>query len=229
MSKKDFWHYNLLTTTAIGISLVTVYSVVDSDAGNHSVANFAFPQTIPLLSWNSISNQPIKIAASASANERSNVIHSAQLYQYQEQKHNAQLDVAMYYVTDTRGDIKSFFLEQTEIAPEVLASKKIRKQGKSYYSIFEDRDRTYLSTCLNPTGNSTVTQRQFSQSLNQRPLNLELLKDWLLGKASIRDRRCLWITISTSNQNTSFTEPEQILQQVWQGWTSWWQPRFPSL
>ena len=227
MSKKHFWHHNLLSTTAIGISLVTVYSVIEPDAGHHSVADFTFPQSIPLSSWNNTNNQSIAIASAP--DNQDNVIHSANLYQYQESQQNAQLDVAMYYVTDTRGDVKSFFLEQTEIAPEILATKEIKQQGNSYYSIFNDSDRTYLSTCLNPTGNSTVTQKQFSQSLNQRPIDLKLLKDWLLGKASIRDRRCLWITISTSNRNLSSTEPEEILQTFWQSWDTWWKPRFPSL
>lgn len=224
MIKKSHWHQNLLTATAISIGLVTVYSFIDSDVGNRPVSKFTFPEKIPLSSGKNIANETIEIAQSTESND---VVHSANRYYYQEE--NTELDVAMYYLTDTRGDINSLLLKQTQISPKALENQQIKQQGNNYYSVFSDRDRTYLSTCLHPTGESTVTQKQFSQSLNQRPLNLKLLKDWLLGKASIRDRRCLWIVISTPHNNLSFLEPEDILQEAWQQWDRWWQPRFPTL
>ncbi|VEP12229.1 conserved hypothetical protein [Hyella patelloides LEGE 07179] len=226
MIKKNLWHHRLLTTTAIGISLVATYSVINPNAGNHSVATFAFPEQIPLPFWEYRGNQAINVSK-LNSEKSQDVIQSANRYQYQE--NDTRLDIEVYYLTDTRGNVESLLVEQTKITPESLKTQEIEQQDNGYYSIFSDRDRTYLSSCLNPTGNSTVTQKQFSQNLDRRQLNLKLLGNWLLGKDSIRDRRCLWVTISIPNDNSSFLQPRGILEQVWQNWYEWWQPRFPSL
>jgi cyanosortase A-associated protein len=58
---------------------------------------------------------------------------------------------------------------------------------------------------------------------------LKVFLAWLLGKASIRDRRCLWTQLSIP---VTELEPKQaylILEKSWQEWYQWWQPRFPSL
>lgn len=220
------WHHSLLSTTAIGISLVAAYSVINSDAGNRPVTDFVFPQRIPLPSWKYLGNQTIDVSPINSESE-SDVVQSAKRYKYRENA--TQLDIEMYYLTDTRGNIEHLLQKQARISPETLKRQQIKQQDNNYYSIFSDRNYTYLSSCLNPTGESTVTQKQFSESLYNRSLNLKLLGDWLLGKASIRDRRCLWVTISTPNDSSSFLEPTDILEQTWQDWHQWWQPRFPSL
>ena len=236
MVSNNLWHHHLLTTTAIGIGIVTVYSVIDSSAGNRPVADFVFPETVPLSSWEHIGNQKIDVPQTAPTeseeseeNEQSKeVIQSANRYQYRGQ--NTRLDIEMHYLTDTRGNLENLLVEQNEIAPEVLKQQEIKQQDNaSYYSLFSDRDRTYLSSCLHPTGDSTVTAKQFSQSLDRKKLNLKLISNWFLGKASIRDRRCLWVTISTPNDNDSFSENRAMLEEVWQNWHQWWQPRFPSL
>lgn len=220
------WHHNLLSTTAIGISLVAAYSVINSNAGNRPVSDFVFPQKISLPSWEYVGKQTIDVSQINLAADRE-VIQSANRYQYRENR--TQLAIEMYYLTDTRGHIEHLLQKKANINPETLKTQQIKQQDRNYYSVFSDRNYTYLSSCLNPTGESTVTQKQFSENLDKRSLNLKLLGDWLLGKASIRDRRCLWVTISTPNDSSSFLEPTDILEQAWQDWHQWWQPRFPSL
>ena len=216
------WHHSLLSTTAIGISLVAAYSVINSDAGNRPTTNFVFPPKIPLPSWEYVGKQTIDVSP---IEEAPDVIQSANRYRYRDNA--TQLNIDMYYLTDTRGQIEHL-LQKARISPD-LKTQQIKQQDNNYYSIFSDRNYTYLSSCLNPTGESTVTQKQFSENLYKRSLNLKLLSDWLLGKASIRDRRCLWVTISTPNDSSSFLEPTDILEQTWQDWHQWWRPRFPSL
>ena len=220
------WHHSLLSTTAIGISLVAAYSVINSDAGNRSVNNFVFPQKIPLPSWEYVGGQTIDISQINSAAGH-DVIQGGNRYQYRENA--TELDIEMYYLTDTRGHIEHLLQKEAQISSETLKTQEIKQQDNNYYSIFSDRNYTYLSSCLNPTGESTVTQKQFSENLYKRSLNLRLLSDWLLGKASIRDRRCLWVTMAIPNDSSSFLEPTDILEQTWQDWHQWWQPRFPSL
>jgi cyanosortase A-associated protein len=226
MKDKNIWHHNLVVATTISISLVTVYSLINQKVGNHSVSQFSFPTQIPLATWEYIGNQKINIIR-YKLEKNQDKIQSASRYQYQENTNK--LDIEMYYVTDTRGGVEKLLLKQGKIASESLKKQEIKQQNNGYYSLFQDRDRTYLSSCLNPTGNSTVTEKQFSENLDRRPLNPELIGNWLLGKTSIRDRRCLWVTISTPNNSSSFLDSKDILEQVWQNWYQWWQPRFPEL
>ena len=216
----------LLAIAAIGISSVALYSLINPEVGNHSVSTFTFPPQIPLADWEYQGKHNIEVDKFNSKDSQ-DVVQSAIRYRYKE--NDTPLNIDIYYLTDTRGHLESLLSKRLEIDSESLQTQKIEQQANGYYSLFSDRDRTYLSSCLNPTGKSTVTQKQFSQNLNQRPLDLELLKNWLLGKASIRDRRCLWVTISTPQNSGSFLQSSDILEQVWQTWYEWWQPRFPSL
>jgi cyanosortase A-associated protein len=230
MNEQNVWHHNLMIVTTISIGLVAVYSFINQKVGNRSVSQFNFPTQIPLATplatWEYMGNQDLKIIESKSEIDREK-IQSASHYQYRENTNK--LDIEMYYVIDTRGGVEKLLLKQSKIAPESLKKQEIKQQNNGYYSLFQDRDRTYLSSCLNPIGNSTVTEKQFSENLDRYPLNLELIGNWLLGKTSIRDRRCLWVTISTPNNSSSFLDSKDILEKVWQNWYRWWQPRFPEL
>lgn len=220
------WHDRLLILTSIAISLLAVYSLINPKVGNRSVAEFKFPEQIPLPFWEYTGYQKIKLDQSKLI-ENQEDIQSANRYQYQES--TTKLDIEMYYFTNTRGNVANFLLKHTNINPESLKKQTIKQQDNGYYSLIQYGDRTYLSSCLNPTGNSTVTEKQFSENLNRRPFNLKLLGNWLIGKESIRDRRCLWVTISIPHDNSSFLASNDTLEQVWQNWYRWWKPRFPKL
>jgi cyanosortase A-associated protein len=226
MINKNSLHHKLMITTAISISCVTISSIINSNVGNRPVPHFEFPKTIPLTFWQQIENKNIKVTQLTSQ-QNQYVIQSANLYQYQEE--DIQLDIKMYYLTDARGNVEDLLLEQTKITPKALKKKEIRQQNNNFYILFSDRHRTYLSSCLNPNGNSVINRTQFSQNISNRQLSLKLLVNWLIGKDSIRDRRCLWVTISTPNNSSSFLQPQDLLEQVWQEWYQWWQPRFPEL
>lgn len=247
MSNKHSWHHGLLMTTAVGISLVTAYSLVNPKLGHRNAALLNFPEAIPLSSWQPVSNKAI--AVESPETEEQNEQHEIQggnRYFYQDAETN--LEIAMYYLTDTTGNTAKLLQQYEKISPETIENQQIKETKDGYYSLFEDSDRSYITGCLHSVGLTSVTNRQFSHSMAQKNISLQLLlnslagkekigkqhfvllRDWLLGEDTIRDRRCLWITVSTPNhKGGSLFEPSEILLPVWHSWVSWWQPRFPSL
>ena len=87
----------------------------------------------------------------------------------------------------------------------------------------------YLSSCLTSFGDSIAEQKEFSAVLNQVRLTPELLWNWLWGKGSIRDRRCLWINLALPTQDRELEHNYENLEQVWRELNRWWKPRFPQL
>jgi cyanosortase A-associated protein len=227
MIRNNQWRNPFLATICSGMCLITVYSFIEPSAGNRQVASFTFPEYVPLNSW--------KLEKTKSLNQKKeeiniheDLVESSKSYVYSQ--NGIPLKIEMRYLVGTRGDVNNLIKEKTTIPAEVL--KKIKEEhleNIGFYTQFTYKDRAYLSACINPRGNSTFTQKQFSKNLYLHDFNWNILIDWLQGKASIRDRRCLWTNLSIPVDPLKPEKTYQILQQAWSSWYQWWQPRFPSL
>jgi cyanosortase A-associated protein len=226
MSEQNQWRSCCLAITAISINLVTIYAIINPAVANRSVTDFQFPQQLKLPSAKSIIaiNSTDVIKFNSSSDE---VIKARQKYEYTQAE--SPISLEMSYVINTRGEVTSYLQNYTKIAPEAIEAQKtaqIKQVGD--YTLLTDRDRAYLSSCISPRSLSNVTQRQFSQYRYQNDLNLQVGWQWLLGKASIRDRRCLWVHLSTplvSDSQTAY----KTLETTWQALYQWWLPNFPAL
>ncbi|GAB4534770.1 MAG: hypothetical protein Tsb0014_21190 [Pleurocapsa sp.] len=232
MIDSTFWRTRFLATVSIGIALTAVYSLVVPTAGNRSVSSFIFPDRIFLSSWQLITSKSLSTSQDSRTSSREEQIESGKRYSYV--KDDNQLDIEMQYIVGTRGDVYKYFREYTNISLKSAAQKsqqKILKYQKEagYYLLFNQGDRAYLSSCINPNGQNVVTHVQFSQNLNQNPWRSEIWLDWLLGKSIIRDRRCLWTQLSLPLDNLEVSAAYQILEQNWINWSDWWKPNFPHL
>jgi len=102
-----------------------------------------------------------------------------------------------------------------------------------YYGVLTHEGKAYLSACINPRGESTVTEQQFRQSLYATDLQVGRILPWISGREPLLDRRCLWTLMSTplpSGKNTDSTASEaayKTLEAAWFNWFRWWQPKFP--
>ena len=218
---------NFLGLICIGFSLATAYSIIEPTVGNRQVSSFNFPDRIPLKSWQLLGTESI-VESKAENKEREEVIASAKNYTYS--KDNLALKVEMFYLVGTRGNIPSILEDRVAIPAEVLEKAETKRAADiGFYTIFHHRDRAYLSSCINSRGNTTVNQKQFSQNRYKHDLKYTLILPWLLGKESIRDRRCLLANLSLPLDNLSPEIAYEILKEVWQDWYSWWQPQFPTL
>lgn len=219
------WRNYSLIITAIGINLATIYALLAPNAGNSAVADFEFPQSIQLTNGKAIrSNQEIKTDESKSESE-SETVKAHQKYQYIQQ---SAIDLEMRYIVNTAGNVETYLQRYTEIAPEIIEAKQIKQSQTGYYTLFNSQERAYLSSCISPRSLSNVTPKQFSQYRYQNDLNLQTGWNWLRGKASIRDHRCLWVHLSTPIVSDTQAAYE-TLETIWSDVYHWWLPNFPDI
>ena len=218
---------SLLILTNIALVSATLYSWIEPEVGNRTVKSFHFPDYVSLTNWKQIKNDSVPIKPQVNPEQKEDLITSAQSYQYIQD--NVTVDVSLFYVVNTRGNINQLIETHTNISQQVISKQQVKQyRDMEFYSLFYDGDRAYLSSCLNPQGTTTVTSRQFSEHLNQVNISPSLMGKWLLGKASIRDRRCLWIHLSLP-LSSEFNDPDQILENTWRELVQWWIPNFPEL
>ncbi|MCC0176482.1 cyanoexosortase A system-associated protein [Waterburya agarophytonicola K14] len=227
------WRSYFLAVMAIGTNLVIAYTLINPTAGNRPVANFRFPQHIKLDSVKAIALLDSKdriepsVDPSATIEVKQEKIKARQTYEYTHQK--SQISLEMSYLVDTRGDVGAYLHQYTKIPTEAIDTKQIEEiPGIGHHTLLTNGDRAYLSSCISPRSPSNVTQKQFSQYRYQHDLKLTIAWEWLQGKASIRDRRCLWIQLSTplvGDRQAAY----QTLETTWKDVYRWWLPNFPTL
>ena len=234
---------SLLIFTNILVFSATIYSLLENQVGNRDAKAFIFPNKIPLTSWNQIESD---LAQREALRERSSLVtREGELVKppitlesgttitpvkhYHYVKDDLTINVSVSYVVNTRGNVYQLIDTQTGIPNNVLNQQQIKKHNDiGFYSVFQDNDYAYLSSCLDSQGKATVTSQQFSANLNQVKLTPSLLAKWLLGKASIRDRRCVWLHLSIPLQSEVKTS-HKILENTWIDLVKWWSPNFPEL
>jgi cyanosortase A-associated protein len=229
------WRISLLATTCLSISLLTVYSWFSPTAGKREVKSFTFPDRILLNSWQLVKTESLPLnnlkplhEGDGNPSRLSDRITSTKHYSYL--KNGIPFDIEMRYVIGTRGDIVELIKQRTIIPKEAIENAEIEKIPEvGYYALLSNRDRAYLSTCINSRGNTTVTAQQFSHNRYTQDFKYNRVLPWLQGKDSLRDSRCLWVQISTPITKSTSPTAYQNLTKAWIDWYHWWQPRFPKL
>ena len=227
------WRNYFLIATAISTNFTAVFALIIPQAGHRSVADFKFPQYIELDSAKAMATKDFvdltqfNQASSTAAEVQPEIVEAHQKYQYKQGKSPVSLEIT--YLSNTRGDVLSYLQKYAKIAPQAIQNQATsRFPAIGHHTLFQDRDRAYLSSCISPRSLSSVDQKQFSKYRYQNDLTLEVAWQWLQGKSSIRDRRCLWVHLSTplvTDSQTAFNTLESAWKEVYQ----WWLPNFPAL
>ena len=221
------WRSRFLTTTTVGIALAVIYSAIAPSAGKRKVADFIFPQRITLNSWQQTSSQSLSLTQT-SPDSDGEVVKSGKIYRYSQDDKN--LTVEMRYIVGARGEIKSYLENHTSISPQVFSSAKMKHiPGIGYHILLTHQNQAYLSSCISPRAASSVTHQQFSTHRYRADWQFSVWLNWLWGKSSIRDRRCLWTNLSMAIDSIQSETTYQTLETVWIDWYRWWLPRFPNL
>lgn len=218
------WRSYLLTVTGITLHLALAYSFLVPTAGNRQVAEFKFPPGF---------NRATAIAETFSQNQagtetETETIQARQKYQYSLGEQAIALEIT--YLVGTRGDVASYLANYTTINAEAIKGKSVKQlEGVGYHALLTHQNRAYLTSCISPRSPSNVDQKQFSQYRYQNDLQWQIGLDWLQGKASIRDRRCLWVLLSTPVTRGNSQVANLALETAWKEIYQWWLPRFPDL
>lgn len=90
-----------------------------------------------------------------------------------------------------------------------------------YYALFSNKDRAYLSSCINTHGITTINEKQFIHNIN-----LEHISFYLFGIRDLRDRKCFLTTLSVSLKTTKLNQAYAILENSWIHWHQNWKANF---
>jgi cyanosortase A-associated protein len=216
-------HQIFLATTLVGLFLTVLKLGLDPNAANRQPPNFSFPESVPIAPWQLSSSKAI---APQNPN-RDEFFLDIHRYEYKQDSPSQALRVDMYYSIGSRGESGVFLAKRTEVTTSTL---KIVQQFKGnsetgYYSLYSDKGRSYLLSCINPKGVSTVTSTQFLANRNKYDFESARYLPWVLGEESLRDFRCLWVEMSMPvDSNIAYP----ILEKVWVVWYQYWQDKFPK-
>ncbi len=179
---------------------------------------YRLPATVPLTDWQTVSSAALQPIPEAIASQQ---------YEYRQQQ---SLNVQLRYMMGD-GDVNRFLFVHTPIRQDNnrLVLKYQPKIG--FYGVLPYQKRAYLSACISPRGESTVTAQQFVQNLRTHDLTPSRVLPWLLGQQPLLDRRCLWtlmsIPVAANADSTTLDNAYKTLEVAWFSWYRWWQPNFP--
>lgn len=182
------------------------------------------PATVPLAPWQAISSATLESIPEAIAGQ-----------QYEYRRGQQVLTVQMRYMLED-GDVNRFLFAYTPIRQDNKRLVLRYQPTIGFYGVLPYQERAYLSACISPRGESTVTAQQFVQNLRAHNLTASRILPWLTGQQSLLDRRCLWTLISVplaAKADPIAVDPIALdnayktLEDVWVSWYRWWQPNFP--
>ena len=232
------WREYFSKITGISIYLTLASVIIMPEAGNRTVADYNFPQKIELDSGTTITsthpteampmpNGSLATASFAIAEEpdSTETIKASRRYKLKEDR---KINLEISYLVNTRGNVEAYLQQYTSIGSRAIATQQRRLETVGHHLLFATEKHAYLSSCISPRSLSNVTQKQFSQQRYQNDLRWDVGWKWLTGKASIRDRRCLWVNLSTPIVGDT-QAAYQSLETVWTEIYHWWLPNFPPL
>lgn len=131
-----------------------------------------------------------------------------------------QLKIERYSIVNRAVDVNELLRTHPQLRGKMLISETKSTQFGPY-SRFAVNGQAYLSSCLNPEGPSSLTRQQFN--LNRLRYDFLSIKfgEWLLSRAEIPDRRCVWVLASVP-VGQSVEEAYGVLDAVWRAGVPQW-------
>ncbi len=205
-------------------------------AGINTIAPYKFPDQISLANWQLTDSSPSSLTVknltpkvSANQQEENSEIEDLgrvianQIYHYK--NNNDLLKVKAHYIVNTSGEVKDYYKKFQELLPIENYIKKQGKDGSSLY--FINGQQSSLTACVNSQGKTTVTSRQFIRSLYISTSSSHMpLLNWLMGKALLKDKRCLLLEVSIDSRSP---DRDAQLMTAWTELVSYWQKNFSPL
>jgi len=216
----------LLPVAGVMMASATVITLLVPQIGRREIPPLQFPSQLSLSDWTQ--GNSISLVTSPETELTHHRLRSGQEYQYQKQQ--MQVKAALRFISPTFGNVEKYIPETYD-----KAFQEAYQQGNTnylsnigYYHLFKDEQQAYLSACLTPTFESTVSQRQYVSKANRQVFNWKTLIPRLLGKTNLRERRCLWVNLSTPLNSDSPETSYQLLESVFKAGYPKWRGLFES-
>lgn len=222
----------LLPMVWSGMVIVFTHALLAPEsAKSPSSPNISLPKNVALPNWQLGDASPIAIDSNSKVRET--LMPPGMRYQYQQESRI--LVVEMHpFVSD--GNVSRFVSTYSPIRSgniKMLNGQRYMP-NVGYYSVLTHKGSAYLTACITPVGDSTVTEPQFKQS-PFKAFDPVRFARWFLGQAPLTDDRCLWTLMTmplprnTGEDSTSKTVDStyQELETIWVDWYRWWKANFP--
>jgi cyanosortase A-associated protein len=186
------------------------------------LASFTFPENVSLTGWQQLNS----VGSHSDAQEKivSKTFIADKTYQYR--RNNLLLHVEVHYMQVSKGDVNHLIGRYTSIPP---LSEIYQQEEVGAYALLVDQQRLYLTSCINPQGKGTATNRQYFVNKMLAEVDPERIVAWLVGRDALFDQRCLWTIMSMPMEKPSTKEKTHLLlKEAWESWFTWWQSRFPQ-
>lgn len=122
------------------------------------------------------------------------------------------LEIEMRQINHTDGNIDKYLQTYKDIQPLLM----VKQQSEiGFYGLFIDSGNAYLSSCINPRGENTVTAEQFTRNRNTYDLQWNRVLSWLLGISNLREWDCLWVNLSIPLDDYSQEHTYLKLEKAW--------------
>ncbi len=219
-------HSWLLPIAGVTMAITTVLTILVPQIGRREISPLQFSSQLNLSDWEQ--ENSISLVTTPQTELTHHRLRSGRKYHYKKQQR--QVEAALRFISPTFGNIEKY-LQKTydktfQIAYQQGQTNYLPSFG--YYRLFKDEKQAYLSACLTPTFESTVSQRQYVSQANRQVFNWQTLIPRLLGEKSLRERRCLWVNLSTPLNSNSPETSYQLLESVFKTGYPKWQGLFKN-
>lgn len=216
----------LLPIASVTIAATTLATLMIPQVGRKDIPPLSFPSQLSLSGWNEKSSVSLVKQPKTGTTPRLHRLQSGQEYTYENQAQ--EVTVALRFFAPTFGEIENYikrtYDEPIQSAYEEGETNYLPNYGQ--YRLFEDGTEAYLSACLTPEGESTVSVTDYVNKTNAGIFQVRGLIPRLLGERSLRERRCLWVNLSTPLNGNTPANSYQVLEAVFQQGYSQWQGLF---
>lgn len=186
---------------------------------------FKYPEKVELKGWELTKSTPIVIPT-----KEKSTLNNGHKYEYTAD--NLKLEVEAYYQTYNGGNTSRLLSLYKNIRTQAAITGFDYLEGTGFYASFVDSQRMNISACVNPYGQTTVTEQQHAINRYKHGLNLPRTLGWIFGQGELVDAGCLWTFMSLPLSNNSGSIPLQQarekVQAAWVDWTLWWTSRLTS-
>lgn len=218
INKWDGFRIALIAVAISGVAVVLSNEFLSNKNESKAAINIKFPETIPLPNWQAISSSDL----TAKNEDQSDL---GRLYQYHNGQEKLKIDARYQLYTDSNASRLLMVYEGIPPATILPKTKYIKDLG--HYYLFDYKDQAYLSACLPPKGETSVTQQQYVNNRYRYGWSIPRSFFWLIGQQDLFESRCLWTVVSmpvdTYASADATDKAFEQLEKAWFAWFDWWQ------
>lgn len=212
------WQGWFLPGVSIIVALITVFTLLFPQIGRRQLPNLNFPSQLMLTGWNQAHSFPLM----ENQNTELSFEHFRAGKEYQYYQGEREVTVQLRLIEGTFGHVPGYIKTYTSLKKAFPEGSTQSQPEIGRYQLFSDESQAYLSACLTSRGQSTVTGNEFVRKMNRHILRENFLPG-IVGQRSLRERRCLWVHLSTPLDQGSPEEGYQVLESVFEEGYSHWQ------